>query len=259
MYPLNFLNEIHSEDEELIFIIMPFADEYLPIYTKLIKPSIRKASEELSITLRAERNDEKQYTYEGWTEILKNIFSARLIVGVQTDYNPNVFYELGIAHATRPLIKQILISESGFKQCFDTKDIIQLQFPRFEPEKSVSDLTQKIISCINKSKEENELSLQIAEASVGALELGLIENLFSQKKSSHFVLNQGQLHNFMSVTNLCKIKVLRLSTKVLRSGKLERSWYWTPLGIRLLNKWNKINNSTAEKWILEYRGFFGKI
>lgn len=259
MYPLNYLNEIHSENEELIFVVMPFADEYLPIYSKLIKPSVKKASEELSMNLKAERNDEKQYTYEGWTEILKNIFSARLIVGVQTDYNPNVFYELCIAHATRPLIKQILISESGFKQCFDTKDIIQLQFPRFEPEKSVNTLSKKIISCLKKSEEEIEFSIKIAESSIGALELNLIENLFTRKKDSHFVINQEQFHDFLSITNLCKSKVLRLSTKVLKSGNLERSWYWTPLGIRLLKKWNKIDKTTADKWILEYRCFFGKI
>lgn len=259
MYPLNLLNEIHSENEELVFVVMPFADEYLPIYTKLIKPSVKNVSKELSINLRAERNDEKQYTYEGWTEILKNIFSARLIIGVMTDYNPNVFYELGIAHATRPLTKQILISESGFKQCFDTKDIIQMQFPRFEPEKSVQTLSKKISSCLKKSEEDLELSVRIAEASIGALELNLIENLFVNKKKSHFAINKGQFHDFFSITNLCKSKVLRLSTRVLDSGNLEHSWYWTPLGIRLLKKWNKIDKSTADEWILEYRGYFGRV
>ena len=259
MYPLNFLKEIHSENESLVFVVMPFSHEYNPIYENLIKPAVTMASEKLAIKLETKRADEARYTREGWTDVLRHIFSARLIIGVLTDYNPNVFYELGIAHSTRPLTKQILISENEFKQCFDTKDIIQLQFPRFDPGESVDELCENIVSTINQSLSEDELSVQIAEASLGALELNLIEDIWKGTKNSHFVIQSAEVHNYQALTNLCRVKLVRLSTKVWDTGELERSWYWTPLGIRLLKKWNKIDEVKAKKWIADYRKFFGTI
>ena len=50
--------------------------------------------------------------------------TAQIVLGVLTDDNPNVFYELGIAHATQPITRQILIAENGYKPRFDTKDLI---------------------------------------------------------------------------------------------------------------------------------------
>jgi len=259
MYPFNYIKNVHPEDESLVFVAMPFSTEYDPIYKKLIQKGVSKASKILSEKLKPYRADDSNFTREGWPNILQKIFSARLIIGVLTDYNQNVYYELGIAHSTRPLTKQILISENGHKQSFDTKDIIQLKFPRFDPGKSADKLCNSIVSTIQQSENEDELSIQIVEATLGPLELELIEKVWIETKSTHFILNQAYLHYYQALTNICRDKIVRLSTLVLENGKLEKSWYWTPLGIRLLRKWNKIDGIKVKKWIINYRKIFGSV
>jgi hypothetical protein len=71
---------------------MPFGDEFLPIYRECIQNTARL------LGLKAERADDisagNQIMQDVWTGIL----SAEIVIADRTDRNPNVFYEIGIAH-----------------------------------------------------------------------------------------------------------------------------------------------------------------
>src|SRR6266699_3290884 len=93
------------------------ADE---IYNFIIVPAVTGAG------LEAYRADLDFSPGAITTKILSELLSARLVIADLTGRNPNVFYELGIAHSfARPMIS---IADSSSSLPFDTKDerIIEL-------------------------------------------------------------------------------------------------------------------------------------
>jgi|GEM_PF-838958 len=86
--------QAHIElDEKLCFIIMPFTDKLNPIYESIIKPVVK------DLKLSCLRADEIFTSKPIVEEVWENIKKARFLIADLTDRNPNVFYELGLAHA----------------------------------------------------------------------------------------------------------------------------------------------------------------
>jgi hypothetical protein len=75
-----------------VFVLMPFKAEMLPVYEDHIKPTCA------SMGLTVRRGDDFFTADTVMRDIWKAIASARLIVADCTDRNPNVFYEIGLAH-----------------------------------------------------------------------------------------------------------------------------------------------------------------
>jgi hypothetical protein len=75
-----------------VFVLMPFKEDMLPVYEDHIKPTC--ASMDLSVR----RADDFFTAHSVVQDIWKAIVSARSIVADCTDRNPNVFYEIGLAH-----------------------------------------------------------------------------------------------------------------------------------------------------------------
>ncbi|GLH78876.1 hypothetical protein SSBR45G_37850 [Bradyrhizobium sp. SSBR45G] len=99
-------------DPKLIFVLMPFDDESRPLFDSIRKVCFR-------LDLRCLRGDEQNATGDVMSHILRLMVRARLIVADVGARNPNVFYELGIAHA---LDKQtVLISKSIADVPFDLR------------------------------------------------------------------------------------------------------------------------------------------
>jgi hypothetical protein len=89
-------------DEEMCFIVMPFTVESLNIvYEDFVSPTLVDRCH-----LRPERGDDVFGSNVIMDDITKSIRKARLIIADLTGRNPNVFYEVGIAHA---LNKQVLL------------------------------------------------------------------------------------------------------------------------------------------------------
>jgi len=89
-------------DESMCFIVMPFGVESLGIvYEDFVKPTLADRCK-----LRPERGDDVFGSHVIMDDITKSIRRARLIIADLTGRNPNVFYEVGIAHA---LNKQVLL------------------------------------------------------------------------------------------------------------------------------------------------------
>lgn len=87
-------------NEKLCFIIMPFTDKLNPIYESIIKPVIK------DLKLECLRADEIFTSKPIIEDIWDNIKKARFLIADLTERNPNVFYELGLAHA---LNKEVIL------------------------------------------------------------------------------------------------------------------------------------------------------
>lgn len=99
----NVMTEI---DPKLCFIVMPFgSDELNDVYEYFVKPAIEESS-----TLICERGDDLFGSNPVMDDIRRSIERARLIVADLTDRNPNVFYEVGIAHTLNKDV--LLLSQS---------------------------------------------------------------------------------------------------------------------------------------------------
>lgn len=110
-------------ESDLVFVLTPFHEDYLETYQ-----AIRRTCEDVG--LRCLRGDEEFVKGDLLNHILSLIVKARLVIANIDGRNPNVFYELGIAHA---LDKQtILVASSVPDLAFDVKALKIVLFQDFE-------------------------------------------------------------------------------------------------------------------------------
>jgi Hsp70 protein len=102
-------------DPRLCFVLMPFDQRFRPLYDDHLKPVIEEAG------LRVERADDIRGAGLITWDIWEHINRARFLIADLTDRNPNVFYELGLAHALSKDV--ILITQSMDFVPFDVKAI----------------------------------------------------------------------------------------------------------------------------------------
>ncbi|MGH7450615.1 MAG: hypothetical protein ACRENG_04685, partial [bacterium] len=100
-----------AEKKKLCFVLMPFKDELKEVYWQAIKPACDQAS---FLSLRV---DELKGTFNINRKIIEHIFKSDAIVADLTEWNPNVFYEMGVAHAIDN--KTIMIIQKQDKLPFD--------------------------------------------------------------------------------------------------------------------------------------------
>lgn len=86
-----------SDEPIFAFVLMPFSGEFDDIY----KFGIKEPAKEIGI--KAERVDEQLYSEGMLSRIYSQIDQADLIITDMTGRNPNVFYEVGYAHAKNKL------------------------------------------------------------------------------------------------------------------------------------------------------------
>ncbi len=102
-------------DPNLGFVLMPFLKEMDPIYLDHIKPSVESEG------VNCQRADEIVGTNIITLDIWEKINRARFIIADLTGKNPNVFYEIGLAHAIGKEV--ILITQTMDDVPFDLKSI----------------------------------------------------------------------------------------------------------------------------------------
>jgi hypothetical protein len=84
----------YTLNPQLAFVLMPFAEALTQIYTTFIKPTV----EDPKFGLVCHRADDVKSNRAIIQDIWKSICEARLIVADLSGLNPNVMYELGMAH-----------------------------------------------------------------------------------------------------------------------------------------------------------------
>lgn len=82
----------YEVDNRLVFVLTPFNDNYRDSFI-----FIREVCSKLN--LKCIRGDEDYIPNEIFPSIIKQILKSRLVIANITGRNPNVMYELGVAHA----------------------------------------------------------------------------------------------------------------------------------------------------------------
>lgn len=115
---------------DLVFVLMPFKEELDDLYFYGIRGSAER------VGLRCKRADELIHDVAIMREVIDHIQRARVIVAEVSDQNPNVFYEVGWAHALeRPTI---LVAREGASLPFDIAHINIVFY------KNIKDLDDKL-------------------------------------------------------------------------------------------------------------------
>jgi len=240
MYAYDFISKITRIDHNLIFVAMPFGDKYDFIYDDLILPASTKANSKIgyggNLSLRPFRTKDDIRTTSGWINVLENLSKVQVVIGVLSGNNKNVFYELGIAHATQQMARQILIAHKGYKPSFDTKDLIYLKYDRRYIAESINPLADKILNAIQTYDLEKENVVKKARGSVG---MSGFTAIMAYGKRQHFAVHTADLAENVPLRDgldiLCQQGLLHLNTKSEDgSEKIEFSYYWTGIGTDVL-------------------------
>lgn len=113
-----------------VFVIMPFAKEFGDVYII----GIREVAEKLALVV--ERADDIEHNSQILEVVQQKIRDYELIVADVSLPNPNVFYEVGYAHAVGT--PTILISNNSQKPPFDLQSFNQIAY------ESLVDLRDKL-------------------------------------------------------------------------------------------------------------------
>lgn len=84
----------YKVDGRLAFVLMPFTEELTEIYQTVVKPTVEKKE----FGLVCKRADDIKSNRAIIQDIWKSICEARIVIADMSNLNPNVMYELGIAH-----------------------------------------------------------------------------------------------------------------------------------------------------------------
>ncbi len=265
MYPYDFTPTLKGLNPEEVFVVMPFRPQYDPIYTELVEPAVKFAATNLKRQLGAYRTKGDLRTISGWTEVMEHLHTAQVVLGVLTRrVNPNVQYELGIAHATQPIRRQVLIAEKGYKPAFDTKDLIFMQYSPRSPGDSVQELADRIQAALQEWEVEQEAIVRHAIAKITPFEFEVLMQWYSSSQFAVATSGSGpgdyerhmaQLHGddkrFMdgvfqrhcdAIGRLQGSGLLGFSTQA-DPPRVVFTYYWTDLGNLLLCNFRLIDEA----------------
>jgi hypothetical protein len=269
MYPHDFTPTLKGLNPEEVFVVMPFAPEYDPIYADLVEPAINCTATNLKRRLMAFRTKGDLRTTSGWIEVMEHLYTAQVVLGVLTSaVNANVQYELGIAHATQSIRRQVLIAETGYQPAFDTKDLIFMQYSPRSPRDSVKELSDRIQTALQEWKVDQETMVRHAIAKITPFEFEVLMQWYSASQFAVATSGSGpgdyerrmaQLHGddarFMdgvfqrhcdAIGRLQSSGLLGLSTRA-DPPRIEFTYYWTDLGNLVLCNFKLIDEEERRR------------
>lgn len=135
---------VKIEEGDTCFVMMPFADPIGGYYKSIYETAISKAG------LRPVRADDEIFaTGKIIDQVWDGITAAKVLVAELTGRNPNVFYELGLAHAlAKPVV---LVSSNQTDVPFDLKHIRVIYYDMRDPfwgEKLIAKVAENIVSAL---------------------------------------------------------------------------------------------------------------
>lgn len=131
------------------FVVMPFDAPIGDYYSSIYKPAIEKAK---LVPVRAD--NEIFGSGKIIDQIWAGINAAKVLVAELTMKNPNVFYELGIAHALQKPV--VLVSSNEDDVPFDLKHIRVIYYNKDDPfwgQKLLNKVAENIVSAIKNPEE----------------------------------------------------------------------------------------------------------
>jgi len=135
--------------DDTCFVVMPFAEPHGSYYSKIYEPAIRKAG------LKPVRADSEIFgAGKVMDQIWSGINAAKVLVAELTTKNPNVFYELGLAHTLRKPV--VLVSSNEDDVPFDLHHIRVIYYDVNDPfwgDKLLEKVAENILSAIKNPEE----------------------------------------------------------------------------------------------------------
>lgn len=125
----------------MVMCLMPFHKRYDKVYAALRQACQRCGYETIRSDNQFQPGDILKYTIE-------LILRSQIIVAVIDGRNPNVFYEIGIAHSLGKLVVLVSNTTSFQNVPFDIRNNRMVLY------KDAHDLEENLISCLNSFKEE---------------------------------------------------------------------------------------------------------
>jgi hypothetical protein len=139
------------------FVVMPFASMYEREYTRVIKPAVESAG------LVCVRGDEIYSEQSIVQDIWKSLRTSRVVVAELSGRNPNVMYEVGLAHALgKPII---LLTRNQDDVPFDLKSLRYVYYDTDNPDWG-SDLRAELVRAVGKVLESPTLSAHLNDVKV---------------------------------------------------------------------------------------------
>ena len=136
-------------DGTTCFVMQPFGGHLGAYYEALFKPAIEKAG------LKPMRADDDIFaTGKIMDQIWRGIHQATVLVAELTSKNPNVFYELGLAHALRKPV--VLVSSNEDDVPFDLRHIRVILYDQTDPfwgQKLIDKIADNIKSALTDPEE----------------------------------------------------------------------------------------------------------
>ncbi len=218
------------------------------------------------------------------TDILSGIAAAELVIGVLIGSNPNVFWEIGLAMSWKPATQVLTI---GRKKSADEQIPFNLSGYRHllidtavTEDEQILQLAAAIAEIRDSHETLLERSVESARNSLGPAELKIMERWGA---GSHFYLPahhaisidedymqplttkvdefRNEVHSVgpkllatqidgMATGNLCRLGLLACSTAMKDedgTNRFEYSFYWSPLGNRVLEKLGFILPGIAQR------------
>jgi len=141
--------KVKIDSSDSCFVMQPFAFPLGGYYEKIYKPAIEKAG------LKPVRADADIFgTGKIIDQVWRGINEAKVLVAELTSRNPNVFYELGLAHAYRKPV--VLVSSSDDDVPFDLRHIRIIYYDVTDPfwgPKLIDKVAENILSAIQNPEE----------------------------------------------------------------------------------------------------------
>lgn len=175
--------EDYIVDESMVFFLTPFGMEYYELY-EVCKDICKNNNMNLF------RGDEKYLSNDIFSQIIRYIVKANIIIANVDSKNPNVFYELGIAHTLGKRI--ILISNRKDKIPFDIQQYRILFYENFD---TLKEMLPQYIECAMK---DDKNSTEIIQSEIRAIK----SNELSEKYEIELKKNPNNLNVLNKALNL---------------------------------------------------------
>jgi hypothetical protein len=222
-------NEKSTVPKPFIFVLMPFDKKFNDIY----EFGIQGAAKE--VNAYAERVDNQIFNENILDRIFNQINKADVIIADMTGRNPNVFYEVGYAHALGKIV--LLLTQDTNDIPFDLKHRQHIIY-----EGQIATLRSSLIERLNwaigeskkKGKHESERFLvsisgnEIPEASL-SLKVPILKVAVLPQNDIELLINIRN-GSFEITPNITHIYIFSSGDSNLLPGELDRDKYnWMPL------------------------------
>lgn len=139
----------HVSADDSCFVMMPFGGHLGKYYSSIYEPAIIKAG------LRPVRADDDIFgTGKIIDQVWRGIWDSKVLIAELTSRNPNVFYELGLAHALQKPV--VLVSSNEEDVPFDLQHIRVIYYDVNDPfwgEKLIEKVAENVLSAVKNPEE----------------------------------------------------------------------------------------------------------